>query len=453
MTAVQEKEAIVTTAQITDSALVPDEIARQIVLPAGHADETALWDAYKWLRLNMPVGKAIVDGFDPLWLITKHADLMEVERQPEIFAAGGGENKGAHNPILANTAGDEFTKTLLGGSLRILDALPYLDPPEHTDVKNIALDWFRPANLKKWENQIRDLAKAAVAKLVDGRKSRDLDVLEDFTLHFPLHVMMTLFGVPPEDEPRMMSLTQEFFGNADPEEQRADVEALSPEAAAQQFSAAIADYYAYFDVLVEDRRANPRDDLATLIALAKQPDGEFFPKTFAYGWFVAISTAGHDTTSATLTAILREMANHPDVLARVKADPKLIPALINEGLRWGAPVKHFMRVALSDYTLRGQQIKTGDRLMMLFQSGNRDEDVFEDPYTFNIDRKPNNHIAFGYGPHMCVGMHLAKLELRVMLEELLPRLEEVDITGDPKFLQTNFVGGMKALPARITFTD
>jgi cytochrome P450 len=265
--------------------------------------------------------------------------------------------------------------------------------------------------------------------------------------------MMTLFGVPPEDEPRMMSLTQEFFGNADPEEQRADVEALSPEAAAQQFSAAIADYYAYFDVLVEDRRANPRDDLATLIALAKQPDGEFCPKTFAYGWFVAISTAGHDTTSATLTAILREMANHPDVLARVKADPKLIPALINEGLRWGAPVKHFMRVALSDYTLRGQQIKTGDRLMMLFQSGNRDEDVFEDPYTFNIDRKPNNHIAFGYGPHMCVGMHLAKLELRVMLEELLPRLEEVDITGDPKFLQTNFVGGMKALPARITFTD
>jgi cytochrome P450 len=443
----------VTTAQIAESALIPEHVARQIVLPEGHADETALWDAYKWLRLNMPVGKALVEGFKPVWLITKHADLMEVERQPEIFSAGGGENKGAHNPILQNIAGDDFTKGLLGGSLRILDALPYLDPPEHTDVKNIALDWFRPANLKKWEDQIRDLAKAAVAKLVDSQKARDIDVLKDFTLHYPLRVMMTLFGVPPEDEPRMMTLTQEFFGTADPDEQRADIEPLSPEAAAQQFSAAIADYYAYFDVLVEDRRANPRDDLATLIALARQPDGEFFPKTFAYGWFVAISTAGHDTTSATLTAILREMANHPDVLARVKADPTLIPALMNEGLRWGAPVKHFMRVALSDYTLRGQHIKAGDRLMMLFQSGNRDEDVFEDPYVFNIDRKPNNHIAFGYGPHMCVGMHLAKLEMKVMLEELLPRLEKVEITGEPKFLQTNFVGGMKALPARITFTD
>jgi cytochrome P450 len=443
----------VTTAQITDSALIPEEVARQIVLPAGHADEAALWDAYKWLRLNMPVGKAVVDGFDPLWLITKHADLMEVERQPGVFSAGGGENKGAHNPILANVAGDEFTKTLTGGSLRILDAIPYIDPPEHTEVKNIALDWFRPANLKKWEDQIRVLAKAAVEKLVDGKKFRDIDVLEDFTLHYPLHVMMTLFGVPPEDEARMMSLTQEFFGNADPEEQRADVEALSADAAAQQFAATIADYYAYFDLLVEDRRANPREDLATLISLARQPDGEFYPKTFAYGWFVAISTAGHDTTSATLTTILRELAKHPDVLARVQADPSLISALMNEGLRWGAPVKHFMRVALSDYTLRGQEIKAGDRLMMLFQSGNRDEDVFDNPYSFDIDRKPNNHIAFGYGPHMCVGMHLAKLEMKVMLEELLPRLEKVEITGDIKFLQTNFVGGIKKLPARITFTD
>lgn len=442
-----------TTAQTTDSALIPDEIARQIVLPAGHADEAALWDAYKWLRNNLPVGQAVVEGFDPLWLITKHADLMEVERQPDIFSAGGGENKGAHNPILQNTAGDQFTKGLLGGHLRILDAIPYIDPPEHTDVKNIALDWFRPANLKKWEDQIRVLAKAAVDKLIGGNPERDLDIMKEFTMFYPLHVMMTLFGVPPEDEPRMMALTQEFFGTADPEEQRDDIEVLSPEAAAQQWAAAIADFYAYFDVLVEDRRANPREDLATLIALAKQPDGEFFPKTFAYGWFVAISTAGHDTTASTLATILREMAYHPDVLARVKADPSLVPDLMNEGLRWGSPVKHFMRVALSDYTLRGQEIKKGDRLMMLFQSGNRDEDIFEHPDEFDINRKPNKHIAFGYGPHMCIGMHLAKLEMKVMLEELLPRLERVDVTGEIKFVQTNFVGGMKTLPAHIAFAN
>jgi cytochrome P450 len=443
----------VTTAEITDSAIIPDDIARQIVLPAGHADEAALWAAYKWLRNNLPVGQAVVEGFDPLWLITKHADLMEVERQPDIFSAGGGENKGAHNPILQNAAGDEFIKGLLGGHLRILDAIPYIDPPEHTDVKNIALDWFRPANLKKWEQQIRELATSAIDKLIDGKHERDLDIMKEFTMFYPLHVMMTLFGVPPEDEPRMMALTQEFFGNADPEEQRADVEALTPEAAAQQWAATIADFYAYFDVLVEDRRANPREDLATLIALAKQPDGDYFPKTFAYGWFVAISTAGHDTTASTMATILRELANHPDVLDRVKSDPSLIPDLMNEGLRWGCPVKHFMRVALSDYTLRGQDIKKGDRLMMLFQSGNRDEDVFDEPDVFDIDRRPNRHIAFGYGPHMCIGMHLAKLEMKVMLEELLPKLERIEVTGEIKFVQTNFVGGMKTLPARIAFAD
>lgn len=442
-----------TTTQITDSALIPDEIARQIVLPEGHRDEAALWAAYKWLRNNMPVGQAVVAGFDPVWLIATHADLMEVERQPEIFCAGGGPNKGSHNPILTNVAGDEFTKGLTGGSLRILDAIPYLDPPEHTDVKNIALDWFRPANLKKWEDQIRALAAAAVDELIDGKRERELDICQDFSVYYPLHVMMTLFGVPPEDEPRMMALTQDFFGVADPEEQRDDIEALSPDAAAQQWAAAIADFYAYFDAMVEDRRTIPRADLATLIAQARQPDGQYFPKTFAYGWFIAIATAGHDTTASTLSTVLLELGRHPEILARVKAASALIPDLVNEGLRWASPVKHFVRCALSDYTLHGQQIRAGDRLMLLFQSGNRDEDVFDDPDAFKIGRKPNKHIAFGYGPHMCIGLHLAKMELKIMLEELLPRLATIEVTGPLKVLQTNFVGGPKSLPARLTFEN
>jgi cytochrome P450 len=440
----------VTTTQQADTAILPDHIARQIVLPDGHADLAALHAAYKWMRTNMPVGKAIVPGYDPLWLVSKYADIQEVEGQPEIFTAGGGpEHPGTDNPILQNTAGDDFTKSLLGGSLRIINAIPYMDPPEHTAVKNIAFDWFKPVQLKKWEDQIRVLARADVEKL-KSLSGQPIDLLDDWALRYPLHVMMTLFGVPETDEPRMMALTQEFFGTADPEHQREDVEALSPEAMAQMFSATIQDFNNYFDALVEDRRANPRDDLATLISVAKQPDGEYWPKTFAYGWFTAICTAGHDTTSATLAGTLQQLALHPDVLARVKSDMSLVPKLIQEGLRYVAPVKHFMRRAQQDYELNGQTIGAGERIMPLFQSGCRDEDLFAEPEVFDIDRSPNNHLAFGFGPHTCVGQHLAKLELRVMFEELLPRLDSIEVTGPGSVTQTNFVGGLKHLPARLT---
>src|SRR5574340_971982 len=247
-----------TTEQVTE--LIPDTVARQIVLPEGHRDNDALFDAYRWLRENNPLGRAEVEGYDPLWLVSKHADIMEIERQPDIFTSAGGEDKGSVNPILANQAGDAFTKSINNGSLRILETLTYLDPPEHTAVKDIALDWFRPTNLAQWEATIRELAKTAVARLLktDGR----IDFVKDFALQYPLHVIMSLFGVPEEDEPRMMALTQEFFGTADPDAARDDVEPLTPDAAAKQWVATIQDFYAYFERLLQDRRANPRDDLA-----------------------------------------------------------------------------------------------------------------------------------------------------------------------------------------------
>lgn len=442
-----------TTTQETASAVAPDEVARGIVLPEGHADLTALHEAYKWLRDNMPVAKAVVEGYDPIWLVSKHADIQAVESLSEVFAAGGGsENPGSHNPILQNLAGDEFTKQLLGGSLRILDALPYIDPPEHTQAKNMAFGYFKPPSVKKMEAQIRDLAKESIEKLKGLSARGEIDLVDDWALGYPLHVVMTLVGVPPEDEPRMMALTQEFFGTADPEHQREDVEPLSPEAMAQQWAATIQDFFGYFDTLVEDRRAHPRDDLASVVACAKGADGEYWPKSFVYGWYTAIFTAGHDTTSATLAGTLQQLALHPEVLARVKADPSLVPDLIQEGLRYVAPVKHFMRRALTDFELGGQIIKAGDRVMPLFQSGCRDEEVFDHPDEFDINRKPNNHLAFGFGAHTCVGQHLAKQELKVMFEELLPRLESIEVLGPGSVTQTNFVGGLKHLPAKVTIS-
>jgi len=431
------------------SPAVPDDVARRIVLPEGHRDDGPLFIAYRWLRDNAPLAQAKVEGYDPLWLVAKHADILEIERQPDVFTSGGGDDPGSHNPVLQNQAGDAFTKSLTGGSLRIVETLTYLDPPEHTMIKDITAQWFRPVSLKKWGDRIRALATEAIEKQLHVGVN-DLDVVADFCLGYPLHVIMTLFGVPEMDEPRMMSLTQDVFGTTDPDTQRADIEPLSPEAAAQQWSAAFADFYAYFDDLVEARRAEPQDDLATVVARARHPEtGEYFAKEIAYAWFIAIATAGHDTTSSTLAGLLEALALHPDQLARVQSRPELIPDLVNEGLRWVSPVKHFVRRAQHDYELRGQQIHKGDRLMLLYQSANRDRDVFDAPDEFRIDRKPNRHIAFGYGPHMCVGQNLAKLELRIMLEELLPRITSLEVIGPRKVVQTNFVGGLRRLPMRL----
>lgn len=432
----------------TDSA-VPDWVAKQVILAEGHRDEVALYEAYGWLRDNNPLGIGYVEGFDPIYLVSKHADIMEIERQPQIFTNGGGDKPGSENPILTNIAGDEFTKSLTGGSLRILETLPYLDPPEHTQVRNIAADWFRPRNLEQWETRIRALAKEAVDRLL--RTDGELDFVQDFAKYYPLHVIMSLFGLPEADEPRMMSLSQDLFGTADPDAIREDIEPLSPAAAAQQWAAAVQDFYAYFDGLLQDRRANPRDDLATIIATARTEDGEYYPPETAYGYFVAVATAGHDTTSATLATGIQALAQNPELLQRIRNDLSLIPDWVNETLRWASPVKHFMRTALEPYQLRGRSINVGDRLMLLYQSANRDAEVFDDPDVFNIDRRPNKHIAFGYGPHLCIGMALAKQELRIMAEELLPKIASIELTGPAKVVQTTFVGGLKNLPVKITF--
>ena len=438
-----------TTTQPVAQAILPDEIARKIVLPEGHADLDSLHAAYRWMRQNMPVGKAVVDGFDELWLVAKHADILQVEGMPEVFAAGGGpDHPGSHNPILQNQAGDQFMKNTVG-TVRIMDALPYMDGAEHSAMKAIAFDYFKPSRLAKLEDQIRQLARESIDKLKKVSEQGEIDLVTDWALGFPLHVIMSLFGVPPEDEPLMMKLTQEFFGTADPEHQRDDIEAMTPEAMAQQFAASIQEFYGYFENLLQDRRANPRDDLATIIAQARRADGEYWPASFAYAWFMQVCTAGHDTTSSTLAGTLKALAEHPDVLARVKADLSLVPKMVVEGVRYVAPVKHFMRIALTDTTLGGQTIKAGERVMPLFQSGCRDEDLFENPDVFSLDRENNAHLGFGFGPHTCVGQHLAKLELRIMFEELLPRLESIEITGPGSLTATNFVGGLKHLPARV----
>lgn len=420
--------------------IIPDDIARIVIAPKSYTDDATIYGAFRWLREHMPLGIAQVPGYDPVWVVTKHADIKEVERNGKLF------HNADHNPILVDQASDAFTRDINGGSIRILSSLTYMDPPEHASYRTLTSNWFLPGKISKLEDQIRVLARQSVDHLLsfDG----ECDFVRDFALHYPLRVIMTLFGVPPEDEPRMLKLTQEFFGVHDPEEQRPEM-AADPVVAAKQWAASIEDFYTYFDKLSADRRERPTDDLLSLIANSRI-NGAPIPRDEANGYYVAIATAGHDTTSSSTAGGMHGMMVYPENWAKVKADPSLIPGLVDEAIRWTSPVKHFMRNATADTQVRGMDIRAMERLMICYPSGNRDEAVFDDADRFDITRSPNPHIAFGFGPHMCLGQHLAKLEMRILFEELLPHLRSVEMAGDPRMVETNFVGGYKALPIRFT---
>ena len=422
---------------------VPDAIATDLVSPAAYADRR-IHDAYRWLRANNPLGVAQPEGFDPFWVVTRHADILEVSRQNDLF----------HNGDLATTLtgrdADARARAVTGGSPHLVRALVQMDAPDHPKYRALTQAWFMPASLKRLEARIREIARAAVDSLVartDAGRGR-CDFVADLALGYPLHVIMEILGVPEADEPRMLRLTQELFGAQDPDTARV-LDQLTAEQYSAALHAVVADFAAYFRVISADRRAHPRDDLATLIANA-EIDGKPISDIEATGYYTIIATAGHDTTSSSTAGALQALAEDPAEFARVKADPSLIPGLVDEAVRWTTPVKTFMRSATADTELAGRAIAKGDWLMLCYASGNRDEAVFEDPYVFRADRKPNRHLSFGYGAHLCLGQHLAKMEMRILFEELLPRLASLEPDGEAKLSQSWFVNGLKTLPLRFT---
>jgi cytochrome P450 len=419
---------------------VPDDIARTVISPASYTDDNVIHPALKWLRANRPIGYAEVEGYDPMWILSRHADIMEMERNQNQFHSAD------YNPVLNTRVADAFSRKMNNGSPIVVAALTHKDPPDHGIYRQIAAGWFGVGNIRRLEDMVRPIARAAVTRLMD--MDRECDFVRDFALLYPLHVIMSLFGVPPEDEPKMLKLTQEFFGAHDPEERREDVPP-DEEAAARQFYAALQDFYAYFSALTADRRANPRDDLLSIVANARV-NGALISDWEANGYYVTIATAGHDTTSSSVAGGLLGLIQRPTEFAKVKADPSLTAGLVDEAVRFTSPVKHFMRSSASDTVFQGVPIKAGERFMLSYPSANRDESVFDAPDEFRIDRRPNRHIGFGFGPHMCLGMHLAKLEMRILYEELLPKLSAIELAGAPRYVETNFVGGLKSLPIRFT---
>jgi cytochrome P450 len=416
----------------------PQEILATVVDPKAHADPARLNAAFAWLRQNAPLARAELPGFDPFWIVTKHADILEVSRDNSLFPYGDFPSTCAPHEAV------ERGRQARAAGRPLLYTLVQMDEPDHMKYRALTQAWFMPQNIRRLEDRIRELAREAVARM--EARGGACDFVEEVALHFPLRVIMEILGVPREDEPRMLKLTQELFGATDPDLRREGGDD-TPEARQLVVEATLADFFNYFNALTEDRRARPRDDVASTIANATI-DGHPISALDAVSYYLIVATAGHDTTSSSTAGAMWALAERPAELAKVRADLGLIPGLVDESIRWTTPVRHFMRSAAADTTLRGQAIAKGDWLMLCYPSGNRDEEVFEDPYEFRADRKPNRHLAFGYGAHLCLGQHLAKMEMRILWEELLPRLQSVELAGEAKLSEASFVNGPKALPIR-----
>jgi len=419
--------------------MIPQDVANTIVDPKAYADGRRIDEAFTWLRREAPLAQAQPTGFDPFWVITRHADIQTVERQNDLF------HNGDRATTLTTIEGDQRVRAMTGGSPHLVRSLVQMDNPDHFAYRKLTQGYFLPQNLRGLEGRIREIARTFVDRM--AAFGTRCDFARDVAFLYPLHVIMEVLGVPEIDEPRMLKLTQELFGSSDPELNRSGTEVADMGEALANLQAVVADFMTYFNAMTEDRRANPRQDLASVIANG-QINGQPLGHLEAMSYYIIAATAGHDTTSNTTAGALWALAERPDQFARVKADMSLIPGLVEESIRWVTPVKHFMRSATEDTELAGQKIAKGDWMMLCYPSGNRDEAVFEDPFAFDIGRTPNKHVAFGYGAHVCLGQHLGRMEMRILWEELLPRLKSIELDGTPKLTEANFVCGPKAVPVR-----
>jgi hypothetical protein len=423
-----------------------DRLEDRLVNPELYTEPAALHADYAELRAADPVHWTEPRGFRPFWAITRHADILAVSKANDRFV-------NRERTYLSPIEGEEWIRNLTGDT-HLFRSLVDIDDPEHRKLRQVTNAWFQPGAIRaNLEAKVRDIARRH-ARAMQAKGDR-IDFVNEVALWYPLQVIMAILGVPDEDAPLMLKLTQETFGSLDPDviarsqmlTEKVGLMAGSGNAQVDLIQLAQA-FFQYFGAMIADRRANPRDDVATVIANG-MIDGAPIPEREALSYFVIIATAGHDTTSSTAAGGLEQLARQPEALARLRADPGLIPLFVEESIRWVTPVKHFMRTATADTELAGRTIRKGDGLCLFYWSGNRDEAVFAEPFRFDATRDPNPHIAFGHGVHLCLGLHLARLELRILFEELLPRLKSVELAGEPKLSLANFVSGLKTLPLRV----
>ncbi|MDN3646755.1 cytochrome P450 [Pontixanthobacter aestiaquae] len=425
-------------------AVIQGDLARAVIDPASYAEWDTLLDTFDHIRSEHGVVKVLPEDkgvFDPFWLVTSYDDVMRISKDNQTFL------NHPRTVVFSLNEGIEFAKAMTGGSPHMVASLVTFDAPVHMKYRKLTQEWFMPKNLRSVEDEIRALAEKTVQKLVDS--GPEVDFVPLVSAPYPLHVVMQIMGVPEEDEPRMLMLTQQMFGGQDDDLNQSGMKDMTPEQITQLVAGAVADFEKYFAGITAEKRANPTGDVASTIANATV-DGEPLNDRDMMGYYIILAAAGHDTTSASTAGAMLALAKDPEQFARVKADRSLLPGIVEEAIRWTSPVQHFMRTAAQDTEIGGRQIRKGDWLMINYVAANHDPAQFDDPRRFDAARSPSRHLAFGAGAHQCLGLHLARLEMRILFEALLDRLDSIALAGDPQRSKSTFVGGLKTLPLRIT---
>ena len=386
------------------------------------------------LRKESPVYWYAQRGHTPFWAITKHEDIMEVSSQPDIFS-----NEAGGIIVLNEAQIQSFIEGGSGSPLAQMKTIITMDPPEHRSYRKVASGYFTPRGV----TNLDEIVKSSAAAIFDELPGEgEVDFIETIAQKHPLRVLATILGINEEQEERLLVITQELFGGEDPDMQR---QGEDREAARKELGM---EFYMLFDEIIKDRRACPRDDLATMLANAELSDGCPLGQLETLGYYLIVFTAGHDTTRNALSGAISAFLDHPDQFELLRQDPSLSKSAVDEIVRWTTPVNYMKRQAVQDYELRGQKIKAGEELALFYCSANRDEDVFEDPFTFDIGRSPNRHLGFGWAEHYCLGAHLAKASMKALTEEMVRRIEWMEPNGERTFISSNFVVGLKTLPVK-----
>ena len=410
----------------------PDPRGEIFIDPTVYADQERWHAIAAELRAKAPVLRVEEQGYTPFWAVTRYEDVFAVSRSNEQYL-------NTRNSVLGPDAQFAFLNTI-GIEPK---TLIHMDGTEHRDHRGLTNAWFRPRAVTQRQAAIDAIADDFVAKFRD--LGGTCDFAQEIAVPYTLRVIMSIFGVPEEDEPTMLRLTQGLFGAADPEYlgDLTDPFAMVVDTIKQ--------FDDYFQALADERRAHPTDDLATVIANG-QIAGCPMDHHSTFWYFTIVATAGHDTTSFALSGGLEALLRHPDQVKGLQDDPSLVVNAVDEMIRWTSPVRHFMRYLTEPATLSGVEIPAGDRILLSYPSANRDDAVFDEPMEFSATRaNANRLISFGGGEHFCLGSTFARRELRTILPKLLAAVGTIELDGEPEWAQANFVGGVKHLPVAATF--
>jgi len=391
---------------------------------------------FKRLRDEDPVSWCDEDDGSGFWSLTRYDHVIEASRTPEVFSSAQGIRL------------EEMTPEELEARKTMME----MDRPEHTTYRRLVNPPFAPRSVNAYDAMLRELTRQVIDEV---KQETEFDFVEKIARQLPMRMLGKLLGVPDEDGPWLVKTGDALIGNTDPEFtdhpvglSDTDEFRLMPFRSPYSYK-----LFEYAEKQAARRRENPQDDLTTRL-LEPTRDGQRLDDNTFKNLFALLVAAGNDTTRYTMAAGMHALIHHPEQMAELRDHPELMPTAAEEMLRWGTVTMHFRRTATQDYDLGGKTIKAGDKVVLWFMAADYDERQFPEPYAFDIKRTPNEHMAFGLkSPHKCLGEHLARLEIKVLFEELLPQLASIEINGEVERLRSNFISGIKHLPVRVTWAS